>query len=471
MDLDEPLWRWSATALHRAYRKGSVTPLAAVRSCLDRIAATNSAINAFVVTREGVLDDAQKSTDRFRAGHPLSSLDGIPISIKDNLCTADMPTTWGCPALATHQSETDEWPVARARAAGALIVGKTNVPEFTLEGYTGNPLFGVTRNPWNRALTPGGSSGGAVASVAAGCTPLAMGTDGGGSIRRPASHCGLVGFKPSIGAVARGGGLPSLLLDFEVVGPMARHVTDARMLFEVLRGMAPGDRHSLAAAAAAARPISAESGKTLRVLFVNRLGEAPVDPEIAASCTAAASQLRRLGHAVQLGPLPLDLDNINSAWSSVGQIGLSALFACHPEWRKGASAKYLAMADQGAALSAPALWALLSHVEQLREDCARLFTEWDVVAMPSAAALPWAAEQAFPEEIAGQPVGPRGHAVFTGWVNAAGLPAITVPVHPSGSGLPIGLQLIGGYGADDLLFDLAEAYEAVAPWAARRPVL
>lgn len=472
MSPEEPLWRWSATALHRAYRDGSVTPLAAVQACLARIEAVNPAINAFVALREAVLQDAQESSERFRQGHPLSALDGIPLSIKDNLCTADMPTTWGCPALAAHQCTDDEQPVARARAAGALIVGKTNVPEFTLEGYTGNPLFGVTRNPWNLALTPGGSSGGAVASVAAGCTPLAIGTDGGGSIRRPASHCGLVGFKPSIGAVARGGGLPSLLLDFEVVGPMARHVADARLLFHSLRGAAPGDRSSLAAAAAWP---AAEPGTALRVLYVDQLvaplGAAPVDPEIAANCAAAAAQLRSLGHTVQLGPLPLELGDINSAWASVGQIGLAALFARHPGWRDGASEKYLAMAEQGAAVPAHVLWALLSHVERLREDCARLFDAWDVVAMPSAAALPWAAEQAFPVEIAGQPVGPRGHAVFTGWVNAAGLPAITVPVQPSASGMPIGLQLIGGYGVDDLLFDLAEAYEAIAPWAYRRPAL
>lgn len=469
MSHGEPMWRWSATDLHRAYRNGSATPLAAVQACLARIEAVNPAINAFVALRDAVLQDAHASSERFRQGRPLSALDGIPLSIKDNLCTADMPTTWGCPALAAHQSGHDERSVARARAAGALIVGKTNVPEFTLEGYTGNPLFGVTRNPWNLALTPGGSSGGAVASVAAGCTPLAMGTDGGGSIRRPASHCGLVGFKPSIGAVARGGGLPSLLLDFEVVGPMARHVADARLLFDVMRGAAASDRSLLAAAAA--RHVATEPGKALRVLYVDQLGAAPVDPEIAASCATAAALLKTLGHAVQLGPLPLDLGDINSAWSSVGQIGLAALFTRHPDWREGASAKYLAMADQGAAVSAPALWALLTHVERLRDDCTRLFREWDVVAMPSAAALPWAAEQAFPAEIAGHVVGPRGHAVFTGWVNAAGLPGITVPTHPSGSGLPIGLQLIGGYGADDLLFDLAEDYEAIAPWAHRRPAL
>ena len=464
-----PLWQWSATDLHRAYCEGQTTPVAALRACMDRIAEVNPKINAFVAQRAAVWQDAEASRERYREGKPLSALDGLPLSIKDNLCTKDMPTTWGSPALRDHQSGADEWPVARARAAGALIVGKTNVPEFTLEGYTDNPLFGPTRNPWNLALTPGGSSGGAVASVAAGCTPLAMGTDGGGSIRRPASHCGLVGFKPSIGSIARGDGLPSLLLDFEVVGPMARSVADARLLFEALRGPVDGDRASLAAAAA--KPVSRALTEPLRVLYVPTLNHAPVDPEIAAQCAAAALQLARLGHTVHTGELPLPLDDINSAWSSVGQIGLAALFAQHPDWRQGASPKYLNMASLGSGVSAQALWALLNNVERLRQACSRLFEEWDVIAMPSAAALPWPAAQAFPTEIAGQAVGPRGHAVFTGWVNAAGLPAISIPVAPSASGLPIGLQLIGAYGADDALFDLAQTIETQTPWAHRWPTL
>lgn len=463
-----PLWQWSAVALHRAYRDGRVTPLAAVQASLARIAQVNPTINAFVALRDGVLDDALESTERFRLGRPLSALDGLPLSVKDNLCTADLATTWGCPALAQHCPAADELPVARARGAGALIVGKTNVPEFTLEGYTGNALFGITRNPWNSALTPGGSSGGAVASVAAGCTPLAMGTDGGGSIRRPASHCGLVGFKPSIGAVARGGGLPTLLLDFEVVGPMARTVGDARLLFDVLRGPDARDRASLAASAARS---DARASGPLRVFYVPTLEGSPVDPDIAASCAQAMRQLQALGHQVQQGPLPLDLGWITSAWPQVAQIGLAALFDRHPQWQQGASAKYLALAEQGAKLPAAALWALLDHVACLRSDCADLFREWDCLALPSAAALPWPAEQVYPPEIAGQPVGPRGHAVFTGWINAAGLPAISVPTAPAPSGLPIGLQLVGAYGSDDALLDLAASFEAQAPWVGRWPPL
>lgn len=466
-----PQWQWSATALAAAYRAGSVSPVDAVRSCLARIQQVNPQINAFVVLRETVLDDAQASAGRFRAGQPLSALDGVPLSIKDNLCTADMPTTWGCPSLqAQPPTRRDELPVARARAAGALIVGKTNVPEFTLEGYTGNPVFGVTRNPWDLALTPGGSSGGAVASVAAGCTPLALGTDGGGSIRRPASHCGLVGFKPSIGAIARGDGLPSLLLDFEVVGPMARSVADARLMFEVLRGPQPVDRASLACAAAAQsqRPGLA---RPPRVLYVPTLSQAPVDPTISAACAGAANRLRELGFEVETGDLPLSIEALSRQWPQVGQIGLAAMFSATPAWRERASPKYQDMAGQGDALGAAAFWQLLESVDQLRRDCAHLFESFDLIAMPSAAALPWPAHEAFPPLIAGQAVGPRGHAVFTGWVNAAGLPAVSVPVAPCATGMPIGLQLIGPFGADDAVLDAAEAFEGLCPWVHRRPPL
>lgn len=456
-------WRLSASELQLRYRAGSLTPRAVVESCLARLDAVNPQLNAVVARRDAaLLQEADAATARFAAGRPLSLLDGIPLTLKDNLLTHDQPATWGSPALRGHRPAHDELPVARLRAAGALILGKTNVPEFTLEGYTSNPVFGTTRNPWNPALTPGGSSGGAVAGVAAGIAPLALGTDGGGSIRRPASHCGVVGLKPSIGALARGQGFPSLLLDFEVVGPMGRSVADVRLLFDALRGPQAADRQSLAAGAARG---------PLRVLYVPTLDGAPVDPEIAANCAQAARRLADLGHSVTEGAMPLDLAFMAAAWPVVGQVGLAHLFETHPQWREGASAKYLEMARQGAAQPAARLWEILDTVAQLRGDCARLFGEIDVIVTPAAAALPWPAEEAFPPVIAGQAVGPRGHAVFTAWVNAAGLPALAVPAQPSSSGLPIGVQLIGAYGADDLLLDLGEAYEAASPWAGRWPPL
>lgn len=462
-------WQLSAVELQRRYRDGSLTPTAVAQACLARLEAVNPRINAVVARRDpDFLREAAASTERHAQGRPLSALDGIPLSVKDSLYTADQPTTWGCPALRDHATGQDEMAVARARAAGALLIGKTNVPEFALEGYTDNPVFGVTRNPWNLELTPGGSSGGAVASVAAGITPLAIGQDGGGSIRRPASHTGLVGLKPSLSAVPREHVLPSLLLDFEVIGPLARTVADARLLFEVMRGPADVDRSSLAAEQARSR---LKPAGALRILYVERFGSAPLDPQIAASVRQAVNRLEALGHHVQQGPLPLDLDFYAEAWPQIGQAGLAQLFDRHPRWAAQASAKYLEMAEKGRQLPAARLWQILEQVKKLRRDSVALFEAIDVIVLPSAAALPWKAQDAYPTHIDGQEVGPRGHAVYTGWVNAAGLPGLALPCEPSREGLPIGMQLVGRYGSDDLLLDLGAACEAAHPWADRRPAL
>ncbi len=186
----------TATQLSAAFARGDTDPVAVLRAVKRRIEALNPDLNAIVTPNPQADEDAAASARRWAAGAPLSPLDGVPLTVKDNLLVRELPASWGSRLFRDFVPGHDELPVARLRAAGLVILGKTNVPEFTLEGYTDNPLFGVTRNPWNRELTPGGSSGGAVAAVAAGFGPLAIGTDGGGSIRRPASHTGLVGLKP-----------------------------------------------------------------------------------------------------------------------------------------------------------------------------------------------------------------------------------------------------------------------------------
>jgi len=467
--MSEPLWQLSACELQRRYANGSLTPSSVAQACLQRIDAVNPRLNAIVARRDVCfLEEAEEATRRYARNEPLSPLDGVPFTVKDSLLTADLPTTWGTRALREHRTGNDELAVSRARAAGALVVGKTNVPEFALEGYTANPLFGVTGNPWNTQLTPGGSSGGAVAAVASGMAPLAIGQDGGGSIRRPAAHAGVVGLKPSLSAVPRRHVLPSLLLDFEVIGPLARTIADTRLLFSVLRGPASDDRASLAAAyAATQRPRAGP----LSMLFVERLGDAPLDAEVADSVRTAVAKLTALGHRVETGALPLDLDFFAEAWPQIGQIGLAHLFDRQPDWAQQASPKYREMAEAGRRLPASRLWQIVDQVQRLRRDSAALFERTDVVVMPSVAALPWPASEAFPPRIDGCDVGPRGHAIYTGWVNAAGLPALAVPSAPSSQGLPIGIQIIGSYGSDDALLDLGAAYEADAPWADRWPAL
>lgn len=467
--MDEALWRLPATELAARYRARTLSPVAVVQAVHARIDAVNPRLRALVARRDdAVLAEAAAAEARFAAGTPLSTLDGVPLTVKDSLYWADLPTTCGTPALREHRPGHDELAAARARAAGALVLGKTNVPEFANDGYTGNALFGVTGNPWNPALTPGGSSGGAVAAVAAGLGPLAIAQDGGGSIRRPASHCGLVGLKPSLSAWPREQQLPGLLLDFDVIGPVARTVADCRLLFDALRGPSPADRSSMAAAWAAAQPAPAGP---LRIRYVEHLDGNPLDREIAASCRRAVERLAALGHRVEDGALGLDIGPLMQAWPEIGQVGLAAMFDQHPACEAQAGERYRAAAAAGRQVSGARVWQIMERVRALRRDSAAMFEQVDVIVMPAAAALPWPAAEAYPPVIDGQPVGPRGHAAYTGWVNAAGLPGLALPCEPSREGLPIGLQLIGGYGRDDLLLDLGAAFEAALPWAGRWPAL
>lgn len=229
------LWRFSAAQLAAGFRDGAFTPVDALEACLGRIAQCQPALNHMVVVDEvNARSAAEASRRRWAQGEPLGPLDGVPVSLKDNLHAAGLPTTWGSRLFVDFVPPRDELPVGQLRKAGALFLGKTNLPEFATQGYTSNLVSGTTRNPWDRALTPGGSSGGAVAAVATGCGPLAVATDGGGSTRRPASHCGLVGFKPSASLVPRGGGLPEIFLGYEVVGAIGRNLADVRTLMGVL---------------------------------------------------------------------------------------------------------------------------------------------------------------------------------------------------------------------------------------------
>jgi aspartyl-tRNA(Asn)/glutamyl-tRNA(Gln) amidotransferase subunit A len=467
--MGDALWQLPATELQRRYRENRLTPLTVVQAVLARMDAVNPRLHAVVARRDdAVLAEAAAATQRFAQGAPLSALDGIPLTVKDSLFTVALPTTCGTAALREHRPAHDELAAGRAIAGGALLIGKTNVPEFANDGYTANPLFGVTGNPWNPALTPGGSSGGAVAAVAAGIGPLAIAQDGGGSIRRPASHTGLVGLKPSLSAWPRHHALPGLLLDFDCIGPVARTVADARLLFDAVRGASAVDRSSMAAAFAAAQPRAAGAR---RVLYVEHLNANPLDPQIAASCRHAVQQLEALGHRVEFGALPLDVSYLMEAWPQIGQVGLAAMFEQHPDWEAQASPKYRELADAGRRVSGARVWQIMEHVMRLRRDCAALFEHFDVIAMPAAAALPWPAPEPYPTHIDGEAVGPRGHAAYTGWVNAAGLPGLALPARPSREGLPIGIQLIGPYGHDDLLLDLGAAYETLDPWADRWPAL
>ena len=441
------LWELTAAELAAGYASRAFSPRDALESVLTRIEAVNPKLNAIVTFDiAGARAAADTSTARWRDGQARRVFDGVPLTVKDNIPVRGMRATWGSRIYADWVPDKDELPIAKLRDGGAVILGKTNCPEFTLQGYTDNLVFGVTRNPWDLALTPGGSSGGAVAAVAAGFGPVAVGTDGGGSIRRPAAHTGLVGFKPSRDAVARSDGFPMILLDCEVIGPIARTVADARSLFHALAGL----------------PVTPPSPalRPLRILYVRQFGGSPVDAQIAASVDQAAKHLAALAHIIEEATAPFDIDALNRAWPVISQVGLAWLLKGHAQRLDEISPPMQDMARAGHALSAADYYAAVEVILALRQRLAEFFARTDLILTPTIAALSWPAAEPFPPTIAGQSVGPRGHAVFTAFANMAGCPAISIPCAPSKTGLPIGFHLVGRVGHDDMILAAAAQYEA-----------
>jgi len=445
--------------LATALRSGELTAEALLDRCLERTRRIDPSLNSFVALDEDGGRTAAKASDaRFAAGSARSALEGIPLSVKDNILVAGMPATWGSRALAEFVPSHDELPINRLRAAGAVIIGKTNVPELTLEGYTKNDLFGVTRNPWDIRLTPGGSSGGAAAGVAAGLVPAAIGTDGGGSARRPACDTGLVGWKPSAGHIPRVDGFPAILTDFETIGTLTRSVEDASLLDAAMAGPDARDRRSLCVDARP-RPQS-----KARILFIPQFGDAPVDSEVSTATARVAAELAREGHTVREEGVVFDLDEVARIWHVVSRAGVAWLMSWNGSSLSGkAGAAVRAMAAEGEKLTGADYIDALERVAALRRHCAELFDRVDLILTPTAAALPWLAEKPYPDQIAGRLAGPRDHAVFTGWVNIAGVPAISLPVARSKSGLPIGVQFAASFGADAALLAFARAFSESHP--------
>ena len=448
---DSPVWQLGAHELHQAYQRGRTDPVRVLRAQLERLESVQLIVNAMAwVDEAGARAAARASAERWRRGQPLSALDGVPLTVKDNIPVAGMPCRWGSRVYADHWPLRDESPVARLREAGAVILGKTTVPEFTLQGYTASPLTGLTRNPWNPSLTPGGSSGGAVAALAAGVGALAIGTDGGGSIRRPAGFTGLYGLKPGWGTVPRRDGLPETLPEMEVAGPVARRVPDLVLALEAMAGERPGTwcgpRHALAA--------------PQRIAYWRHIAGRPVDRRVLALCDAAAQHLRDLGHTVVEADAPREVDTFNQqAWPVISATGLAHALRDRPDAAAQVGPALADLLTRGQALRATELAEAQAQVRQLSSAVQALWATHDLILSPTSAALPWPAADTHPAEIDGQPVDGRGHAVFTAFANATGLPALALPAGRT-HGLPVGMQLVGRPGAEALLLALGLQWES-----------
>lgn len=465
--MQDPLYRLTVRQMGHRLREQTLSARDLLAHFRARIDAINPLINAVVeIDDVGAKAASEASDTRFAAGAPLSVLDGIPVLLKDNLYAKNLKATWGTGAFADFIPATDEHAVKRLRDAGAVILGKTNVPEFTLFGHSTNEIYGATANPWDLSRVPGGSSGGAAAAIAAGLAPLALGTDAGGSIRRPAGYTGIVGLKTSAGLVPAGGGFAFPYADCAVLGPMGRTADDVRLMLSVL---ATPDRAEQRSLLFAPQRAVASTPAPQRILYVERLGKAPVDGDILRRSEEGVLQLEALGHFVTRGELPFSVEYINDHWSVLADVALARLARDESSFG-AASAFFRAKAEKGAALLATDYVDFTEAVVSLRREAGRAFSQYDIVATPSAATMPWRLDAPIPTMIDGQDAGAKGHAVYSFWVNGSGHPAVTYPIEPI-DGMPIGLQLVGDYGADALLLDIVQQAESGQPSANHWPAL
>lgn len=461
----------SAQELAQRIRGKELSPVEVMDALLDRIAAIDPGLNAYcTVAADEARDAATAAEIAILSGEALGPLHGVPVSIKDLIFTRRLRTAAGSRLLADHVPEEDAVAVERLRAAGAIIVGKTTTPEFGFKGVTDSPLHGVTRNPWDPTRTPGGSSGGAGAAVAAGLGPLALGTDGGGSIRIPASFCGVYGLKPSFGRVPSGPGLPGWET-LSHTGPLTRTVRDAAIMLDVLAGPDDRDRHSLPAAAGASFLAACEDGIAgLSVAWSADLGHGHVEPEVADLCAEAAVRFESLGCHVEV--VVPTWDNPEGIFRT---LAAGEAYAAHRD-RLEAGERLLDPAlvellRHGATITAEQYLAALLRRREFWTEVQRFLARFDLLITPTVAVAPFAVDGLPIREIAGTAVSPLGWTPFTFPFNLTGQPAASVPAGFTAAGLPVGLQIVGRRHADRTVLAASAAWEAAAPWQGRRPPL
>ena len=452
----------SAVEQARLVRSGEVSSVELVELYLERIARLDPQLNAFVTVCE---DEALAVASTIDSAPGDAPFRGVPIAVKDLTATAGIRTTFSSRAYAEYVPQFDTAVVRRLREAGFVIVGKTNTPEFGTVAFTESELNGATRNPWNTELTPGGSSGGAAAALAAGLVPIAHGTDGGGSIRIPASCCGLFGLKPSRGRVSSApfGSLEGL----STAGPLARTVEDAAHLLDVLVGYEPGDPWW---APPPDRPFAETANDPPPRLRVAVTSTPPIDVKVDAECTAAvtaaAGLLADLDHDVREETPPWREPELFDKFFAVWQVGPTL----HPvddalitPFNRGlvAAAKASSAADYGQAVA----W-----LQAFARQIVAFWDSADVVLTPTLALPPvpigWQDEA---EGAIAQLYRNTEFTPFTAVANLTGLPAVSLPLQWSSAGLPVGVQAIGPPAGDALLLSLGSQIEDAQPWSHRRP--
>ncbi|MFF4269100.1 amidase [Streptomyces sp. NPDC001536] len=451
----------TAVQLVEGYRKGEFSPVEATRAALERAERIQPEVNAFVrITAEEALAQARESADRWRRGEPAGLVDGVPVTVKDILLMRGAPTLKGSKALSEKGRWDEDAPsVARLREHGAVFLGKTTTPEFGWKGVTDSPLSGVTRNPHDPSRTAGGSSGGAAAAVALGAGPLALGTDGGGSVRIPAAFCGIFALKPTYGRVPL---YPaSAFGTLAHVGPMTRDAADAALLLDVIGAPDARDWSGLGPSAVSHRGVLQEGVRGLRIAYSPSLGgQVRVQPGVAAAVRRAVERLARLGAYVEETDPDLTdpVDAFHTLWFS-GAARVTQHFG--PHQRESLDPGLREICGLGARYSALDYLAAVDVRMDLGRRMGRFHESYDLLVTPT---LPITAFEAGAEVPKGS-----GHRRWTGWTpftypfNMTQQPAASVPVGVDGDGLPVGLQIVAARHRDDLVLRAAHALETVTP--------
>ncbi|MFJ6133448.1 amidase [Janibacter terrae] len=447
----------TAVELVAAYGSGELSPVEATDAVLDRIEAADGEINAFcLVDRESALVQARAAEERWRAGHPQGLLDGVPISIKDIFLTDGWPTLRGSRAIDPDQPWTVDSPVAaRLRADGMVFVGKTTTPELAWKGVTDSPLTGITRNPADPSTTAGGSSGGAAAAVAAGMGPVAVGTDGGGSVRIPASFCGIVGFKPTHGRIPMFPASPFGPLAH--AGPMTRTVEDAAVLMDILSMPDPRDPTSLAPPTRTFRGELARDLTGLHVAYSRDLGWAQVDDEVGSIVDAAVARIAAAGMVVEAeGP---GFEDPREAFELLWATGAATLLRGMPGARETVDPGLGRIWDEGETSSGVEYLQARAVAAQLGITMGAFHERHNLLLTPT---MPIVAFEAGHDVPPGS--GLRGWPDWTPFTypfNMTQQPAISIPCGTTAAGLPVGLQIVGPRHSDDLVLAAARWVEGV----------
>ena len=480
----------SAAELAARIRSGQLTPTEAVQAALRRIEERNPALNAFVSLRaEEALAEARAMTREIAEGREPGPLAGVPVGVKDLEDVAGMVTSFGSTRYRNNVALRDSVQVARLRAAGAIVLGKTNTPEFGYTVFTKNRLYGVTRNPWDVARTPGGSSGGSAAAVAAGMCLGALGSDTGGSIRQPASHCGVVGLKPTYGRVSRYG-LVAYASSLDQIGPLTRSVADAALLTQGIAGYDGADSTSVSLAVPDYTAALGMSIEGIRVGIPAEYSSSEgLDPEVSAAVEDAVRTLESLGAKRVSISLPHTRYAV-AVYYVIAPCEASSNLARYAGVKYGFRADapadlmhmYRRTRSQGFGaevqrriiigtycLSAGYYDAYYGKASQVRtlivEDFKKAFQACDVIACPTAPTPAFKIGEKIDD-----PLTMYLSDIFTISANLAGVPAMSIPCGFSASGLPIGLQLMAKHFDEEMLFRVAHHFEQATEYHKRKPV-